>query len=99
DATNVVSPVVSVLSAIDLDHERHLGSRLSEVAREKCGIIKAGVSVVSASQHPEVAQEIRRHTEMHGSILFEAAQPLPSEIAVRLEGSHQRANASVAVET
>lgn len=46
DATNVITPVASVITSIALDHERHLGSTLREIAFEKAGIIKPAVPVV-----------------------------------------------------
>ena len=46
DATNVVQPMLSVITSIDFDHEAHLGTTLSAIAGEKAGIIKAGVPVV-----------------------------------------------------
>jgi dihydrofolate synthase / folylpolyglutamate synthase len=59
DATNVVAPVVSVITRIDFDHENFLGHSLREIAGEKAGILKYGVPVVSAPQLAE-AQEILR---------------------------------------
>jgi dihydrofolate synthase/folylpolyglutamate synthase len=53
DATNVVSPALSVITPISLEHTEVLGSTLAEIAREKAGIIKPGVPVVSAPQQPE----------------------------------------------
>jgi dihydrofolate synthase/folylpolyglutamate synthase len=46
DATNVITPEVSVITTIAFDHERHLGSTLAQIAFEKAGIIKPGVPVV-----------------------------------------------------
>src|SRR5436309_3977232 len=46
DATNVVSPAVTAITSIALDHEQYLGSTLRDIALEKAGIIKAGVPVV-----------------------------------------------------
>ena len=55
DATNVVDrPCVSVISAIDLDHQVFLGETLVDIAAEKAGIIKSRVPVVCAEQPPEV---------------------------------------------
>ena len=48
DATNVVTPLVSVISNISLDHEEYLGNRLEDVAREKGGIIKNGGVCITA---------------------------------------------------
>ncbi len=54
DATNVVAPLVSVITSLDYDHTHLLGETLEEIAAEKGGIIKPGVPVISAAQ-PEKA--------------------------------------------
>jgi len=61
DATNVVSPLVSVITTIGHDHMHILGHTLAEIAAEKAGIIKAGVPVVIAPQEP-AALEVIEHT-------------------------------------
>lgn len=53
DATNVVTPAVSVITPVSLDHTDRLGNTLAEIAFEKAGIIKPGVPVVAAPQEPE----------------------------------------------
>jgi dihydrofolate synthase/folylpolyglutamate synthase len=53
DATNVVTPMVSVITPIHLEHTQWLGDTLPKIAYEKAGIIKPGIPVVVASQHPE----------------------------------------------
>ncbi|HEX6386514.1 MAG TPA: folylpolyglutamate synthase/dihydrofolate synthase family protein [Anaerolineae bacterium] len=53
DATNVVTPLVSVITSLSLDHTQLLGNTLSQIAYEKGGIIKPGVPVVTAPQPPE----------------------------------------------
>jgi dihydrofolate synthase/folylpolyglutamate synthase len=53
DATNVVTPVVSVITSLSYDHMHLLGDSLASIAREKAGIIKPGIPVVSAPQPPE----------------------------------------------
>lgn len=53
DATNVVTPVVSVITRIDFDHENFLGHSLREIAAEKAGILKQRVPVVFAGQLDE----------------------------------------------
>ena len=60
DATNVVSPIVSVITTIAKDHEKHLGSTLRSIAFEKAGIIKPGVPVVCGVRGGEALREIRR---------------------------------------
>jgi dihydrofolate synthase / folylpolyglutamate synthase len=54
DTTNVVTPVVSVITPVALDHRGKLGDTAAEIAREKAGIIKPGVTVVSAPQEHAV---------------------------------------------
>jgi dihydrofolate synthase / folylpolyglutamate synthase len=69
DATNVLEPLVSVLTRIDLDHVEILGPTQARVAREKAGIIKQGVPVVSAAAKPEVEAVIgQRCEELHSRL-------------------------------
>jgi dihydrofolate synthase / folylpolyglutamate synthase len=53
DATNVVEPLVSVITDISLDHQKYLGNTVTEIAREKAGIIRLGGVVVTLPQQPE----------------------------------------------
>ncbi|MBZ5681309.1 MAG: bifunctional folylpolyglutamate synthase/dihydrofolate synthase [Acidobacteriia bacterium] len=53
DATNVVEPLVSVITDIALDHQKFLGNSVGEIAREKVGIIRPGGVVVTLPQQPE----------------------------------------------
>jgi dihydrofolate synthase/folylpolyglutamate synthase len=53
DATNVVDPLVSVITDISLDHQKYLGNTIGEIAREKAGIIREHGIVVTLPQHPE----------------------------------------------
>ena len=53
DATNVVEPVLSVITDISLDHQKFLGNTVGEIAREKVGIIRPGGVVVTLPQQPE----------------------------------------------
>ena len=60
DATNVVTPVVSAITSLSIDHVEQLGSTLPEIAAEKAGIIKPGVPVISAPQADEAMAVIER---------------------------------------
>jgi dihydrofolate synthase / folylpolyglutamate synthase len=53
DATNVIEPRVSVITDISLDHQKFLGSTVTEIAREKAGIIRPGGVVVTLPQQPQ----------------------------------------------
>jgi dihydrofolate synthase/folylpolyglutamate synthase len=56
DATNVITPLVSVITNISMEHEFFLGSRLLDIAREKGGIIKPGVDAITGATQPAVIQ-------------------------------------------
>ena len=60
DATNVITPEVSVITSLSLDHTYLLGNTLGEIAYEKAGIIKPGITVVTAPQKPEALEVLRR---------------------------------------
>lgn len=96
DATNVVIPLVSVLTSIDLDHQNWLGTTLSEIAFEKGGIIKSGVPVVSLPQFPEVFKVIDRIAQEKGTAVTYVNVPV-RDLEIALPGSHQRLNAATAI--
>jgi dihydrofolate synthase / folylpolyglutamate synthase len=54
DATNISDPCLSIITDIDLDHQKFLGDTLQEIAHEKAGIMRAGGTVVILPQHPVV---------------------------------------------
>lgn len=58
DATNVLTPEVSVITSLSLDHTYLLGDTLAEIAREKAGIIKPGIPTVSAPQRAEAIKTL-----------------------------------------
>jgi dihydrofolate synthase/folylpolyglutamate synthase len=104
DATNIVVPEASVITSIHLDHERWLGSTLSDIAVEKAGIIKRGVPVVSAAQDATVLDVLRGRALELGSALT-VVDPqvegcgLPPGWDCSLAGVHQRANAALSLGT
>jgi dihydrofolate synthase/folylpolyglutamate synthase len=59
DATNILTPLVSVITRVDFDHESFLGHSLAEIAMEKAGILKPGVPLILAEQWPEALEVIR----------------------------------------
>ena len=70
DATNIVMPVVSIITRIDFDHENFLGHSLREIAAEKAGILKPAVPVVMAAQQPEVREVLlARARELRCAVL------------------------------
>ncbi len=96
DATNVVTPLVSVITPIDLDHTQWLGETLEEVAGEKAGIVKAGVPVVSAEQKTEARETLKKVAESLAVPLSFATTPVIN-FPIALRGEHQKANAALAL--
>jgi len=96
DATNVVQPNVSIITAIELDHQQWLGDTIEKIATEKAGIIKPKVPVVSATQRADAEAVIRaRATECEAPLEFvnDSYQKNP----VGLPGGHQKQNAALAI--
>jgi dihydrofolate synthase/folylpolyglutamate synthase len=96
DATNVVTPLVSILTTIDYDHQAYLGNTLAQIAAEKCGILKPNVPAVIAPQAPAVMDVIQTTVAELG-IHAQIVPPLSKEIPLGLAGEHQRQNAALAV--
>jgi dihydrofolate synthase / folylpolyglutamate synthase len=63
DATNILTPAITVITRVDFDHENFLGHSLREIAGEKAGILKEGIPVVLAAQQPEAREVILTHAK------------------------------------
>jgi dihydrofolate synthase/folylpolyglutamate synthase len=74
DATNILSPVVTLITRIDFDHENFLGHSLKEIAGEKAGILKPGVPVILAAQRPEARDVILARAQQLECLVLEPAQ-------------------------
>lgn len=74
DSTNVIIPLLSVITNISYDHQNLLGETLPEIAGEKAGIIKPGVPVVIGETHPESAPVFLRKAKEMGAPVFFADQ-------------------------
>ena len=74
DATNILSPVVTIITRIDFDHENFLGHSLAEIASEKAGILKPGVPLVLAEQQPEALEVILARAKSLGCPIIEPAK-------------------------
>jgi len=94
DATNTVSPILSVITPIAMDHAEWLGDTIPRIASEKAGIIKPGLPVVSAPQSEEAARVLIDKASASGSPLTFVESPWPDKIS--LAGHHQAWNAALA---
>jgi dihydrofolate synthase/folylpolyglutamate synthase len=109
DATNVITPSLSVITPIDYDHQVFLGDSLTSIAGEKAGILKLGVPAVFAPQHAEAAAVLKHNAR--GPFQFTDAWPIEDlridahrsrfrighlNVVCPLAGEHQVENARTA---
>lgn len=97
DATNIISPLVSVITNIGLDHKQFLGNTRKEIAREKAGIIKPGVPVVIYEKDEETQEVFESVAKEKNSTIYWVQQDISYK--TDLTGIFQQANAATAVAT
>ena len=100
DSTNIITPLMSVITNISNDHKQFLGDTLSQIASEKAGIIKNGIPVVIGEAEGEVESVFRRKAEETGAPLREAYRETDTEansrLATPLSGLYQKKNVNTA---
>ena len=104
DSTNVVTPLVSGVTNVALDHQKYLGDTIEDIAREKAGIAKPGVPFVIGDTDPQVTDLLAReaHNQIRRADSGGICEPVVVEPQVMwpgplgLAGPHQRRNAAVA---
>ncbi|HYT04447.1 MAG TPA: folylpolyglutamate synthase/dihydrofolate synthase family protein [Gemmatimonadales bacterium] len=100
DSTNVITPLVSVVTKIAREHTDYLGTDLAAIAREKAGIAKPDVPFVTGERDPAVRQALVAEAERRGAnpvILVDTGRAPPPARPLGLQGRHQYANAWVAL--
>lgn len=96
DSTNIITPEVSVITNIGLDHTQFLGETLPEIAFEKAGIIKKGVPVVIGEEQEEVKQ-VFVNKALSENALIEFASGFEEIFKTDLLGDYQKKNVKTAV--
>jgi dihydrofolate synthase/folylpolyglutamate synthase len=112
DATNIVTPLASVITNIQFDHQQWLGNTLEKITTEKAGIIKSGVPVITTVEEPEALAVIEKTAREKNAPLVKVGQASslsPSQETKKLEtgkmpvlplpGEHQKLNAALALAT
>ena len=104
DATNIVTPLASVITNVQFDHQKWLGDTRAEIAAEKAGIIKPGVPVITATDVPDALGVIvktarEKNAPLKVLIAGDARSGLSETLALPLLGEHQRLNAALAIAT
>jgi dihydrofolate synthase/folylpolyglutamate synthase len=98
DATNIVTPLASVITNIAFDHQQWLGDTLEKIAAEKAGIIKPGIPVVTATDESSALAVIEK-TAREKNAPLEIVSRLAGTLAPPLLGEHQKINAALALAT
>ncbi|TWT61053.1 bifunctional folylpolyglutamate synthase/dihydrofolate synthase [Rubinisphaera italica] len=80
DSTNLCRPLVTAISSISLDHTRLLGDTIASITREKAGIIKAGVPVVTSSTDPFVCEDLKAIAQQKGCSFQQIGHDFHAEI-------------------
>lgn len=70
DSTNVVDPLLSIITNVSVDHQQYLGKTIHEIAMEKAGIIKKGGILITGITQPSILAYIRERCLSNGSILY-----------------------------
>jgi dihydrofolate synthase/folylpolyglutamate synthase len=104
DATNIVTPLASVITNIEFDHQQWLGETLVQIAAEKAGIIKPGVPIITSEDKPEPLKVLVETARRNQSALTKVScgelnqSPL-DRLELPLAGEHQRINAALVLAT
>ena len=92
DSTTIITPVLSVITNIGLDHTAFLGNTLPEIAAEKAGIIKDGIPVVIGERQDATTSVFERTAQMHQAALFYASDAVYEPLESELKGIYQEKN-------
>ena len=99
DATNVLTPLVTAVTKIALEHTDYLGNDLKSIAREKAGIAKPKVPFITGESDPEIRAELVKEAKRRGAepiITVDTTLRARRDTRLGLRGNHQVANALVA---
>jgi dihydrofolate synthase/folylpolyglutamate synthase len=99
DATNIVTPIASVITNVQLDHQQWLGNTIPEIAVEKAGIIKRGVPCFTAADDEEALQTIAKVAAQNNAAFWTVARSdaeAMRKYEIPLIGAHQLLNAALA---
>ncbi|RPD98496.1 bifunctional folylpolyglutamate synthase/dihydrofolate synthase [Aureibaculum marinum] len=99
DSTNVITPEVSVITNIGLDHVQMLGNTLSEIALEKAGIIKEHIPVVISEKQEEIQSVFLNKSLEKNTSIYYASDEIVSDYQSDLKGNYQQKNSKAAVQT
>lgn len=92
DSTNIITPIVSVITNIGLDHVQFLGDTLEKIAGEKAGIIKQNIPVVIGEYTVETKKVFKGTAEQKNAPIYFASDLQQTALESDLKGAYQKAN-------
>lgn len=99
DSTNIIMPLISVITNIGLDHQQFLGSKLELIAAEKAGIIKPNIPIVIGEYVPETRPVFIAVANKNNSAIFFASDLINEVYETDLSGDYQISNVKTVVQT
>jgi dihydrofolate synthase / folylpolyglutamate synthase len=99
DATNIITPLVSVITNIGIDHVQFLGNTLTSIATEKAGIIKPGIPVVIGEYTPETKPVFLAKAAANNAEIYFASELISETHPSDLLGDYQEHNKKTVVQT
>lgn len=99
DSTNIITPEVSVITNIGLDHTQFLGNTLPKIAKEKAGIIKTNVPVVISETQIETKEIFKSIAKEKNAEIYFADKGIQQEFETDLKGNYQNKNIKAVVST
>ena len=97
DSTNIISPELSVITNVSIDHVKFLGNTIADIAIEKAGIIKSGIPVVIGEKQNDIVNIFINKAEEKKSRIFFAEDFNVKEYECELKGSYQNKNIKTAI--
>ncbi len=94
DSTNIIKPLISAITNVQLDHQNILGDTIEEIAAEKAGIIKPGIPVISGDDNETVKSIIRNKADRENALFIDATL-LQTALKSDLKGNYQEKNIKV----
>ena len=94
DSTNIISPIVSAITNVEMDHMNILGNTIEEIAQEKAGIVKKGISIISGDENEVVKNIIEKKAHEVGASYIDASL-LETRLQSDLKGNYQKKNIKV----
>ena len=92
DSTNIINPILSIITNISLDHTRFLGSNISDIAKEKAGIIKDNIPVVIGQTQQEISPIFNDIAKSKNSEIIFADHHIYDNYDSDLKGNYQKKN-------